>query len=217
MEKIFDVAAQLLVSQALLSQRLCAGRLMRPEEVASATNGGAPDPSIVQGWYLCGDLAPEMFATADFGRLKHLGRTLQAPSGCMYVVWAQQSGHWQHRFVLPLIGPEAMEYLAFVQAAPIRFSLADGNESTAVLVRGPDTLRSIVPPTLPVQPVPQDLVVLSAELLSVVVQMLDPQAIVDRQLQQVRFVCVSVVQTPSTVAALQAQAQAQRNAGARFH
>ena len=205
----------MLVSHARQSRRLCMGRLMRPEEVAGATHGGAPDPAVVNGWYLCGELALEMFASADFNCVQHLGRTFEGPSGCCYVVWAQQCGHWQHRFILQLAGLEAVEYLASVQTAPIRLSLAQGDSSKAVLLRGPDALRSLVPPALPVHSVPQDVVALSLELIWVTAKMLALQAVRDPLLPEVRNVCVSAVHTNSVLDALRAQKQ--RDAGAGLH
>ncbi len=215
MERIFDLASQLLVSQAMLSHRLCAGRLLSPGELAQAAHKGDSGLMASRAWYLCGEVMPEMYANADFSQVQHLGRTFEGPSGCSYVVWAQQWGHWQHRFVLQLAGAEALQYLAFIQKEPIRFSLADGSGPKATLVWGPDALRTLVPPTLLVHPVPQDVVALSGEMLWVTAQMLAPQAVTDSQLPMVRHVCVSMVHTRSILDALKAQAQ--RDKGAELH
>lgn len=53
--------AVLMPALARHSGRLSVGHLMAPEEVALATLDGKPRPAEVSGWFVCGELHPEMF------------------------------------------------------------------------------------------------------------------------------------------------------------
>lgn len=206
MKKLSELTAQVLVTQALLENRLVAGRLMSPKEVARATTGRELPYTHAESWYLCGTVPSEFFSTIEFDKLSHIGYSYEGSEGSVYVVWAQQWRHWQHRFVLQMMGHEASEYLAFVQTHKIRFSIAENGGPLAVLIEGDNKLKTTVPANLAVTPVPQDLMQHSAELLWITAKMLAPEAVTDPALPKVRSVCVTVVQTQSVLAALRLQA-----------
>lgn len=201
MNMFFSLDENRIIAEALMNKRLCAGRLMTPDAVAKAVEGRNPDPTIVKGWFLCGDLAPPMYAKESLREMHHLGQTFRGPGGVTYLVWAQQCEQWQHRFVVQLLGQEAHDYLAFVRENPTWFSLADGDSEKALLVKAPTILRSVIPVDIPILPMPANALAVAEGAVWVASQMLKPEAICEPGFPVVTDVCVSVVQMPSVVAA----------------
>ena len=199
MSLLFSLEENRRISEALAARRLCTGRLMTPQDVAVAVQGRNPDPTIVRGWFLCGDLAPEMYSKETLLTMGHLGQTFRGPGGLTYLVWAQQCGHWQHRFVVQLTGEDASDYLTFVRENPTWFSLADSGSEKALLVKAPEFLRKVIPPDLPVLPAPASFLALAEGLMWVGLRMLEPGALCDPGFPEVTDVCVSIVQMPSVV------------------
>lgn len=111
--------------------------LMRPEQVRDAMaarklpkSGQGPE-----GWFLCGDVSAPMFAIIAGERV---GRDLNVAAFTKeragnYVVFTQQTGMFQHRFVLPLFEPPVPEFVHSLRDAPMQVSMGDaGREMTAV-------------------------------------------------------------------------------------
>jgi hypothetical protein len=136
-----------------------------------------------------------LFASLKSHELCHLGKIFISPGGTAYFVLAQQIAHWQHRFVVQLLGDDMRDYLAWLQHSPMRLSLANGEDEETMVTTGPDYLRGIITPDLLVKEVPADLMPVLVECLSVVASMFEPTALVDAALPPVRDVCVTVVQS----------------------
>lgn len=127
--------------------------------------------------------------------VQHLGRNYLSPGGTGYIVLAQQIGHCQHRFVLPLLGEEMRSFVAAMQHSDLHFSLANAGAEQAWLVRMPDFLRAVTPADLSVREVPADLPAQAAETCGFIASLLAPGALVDAALPPVSDVCVTVVQS----------------------
>ena len=195
MPNISELGAMLLLAQAEQQKRLSLGRLMTPPEVGAALRGRQPDPRMPCGWVLCGNLHPACFARVNTQEMQHLGQSHLRPGGTCYIVLAQQIGHWQHRFVLPLLGQEMRAYVAAMQDAEQHFSLANAGAEQAWLVRMPEFLRAVTPADLPVREVSTDLPAQAAEMCGFIADLLAPGALVDAALPPVRDVCVTIVQS----------------------
>lgn len=204
MFKFFKEQEVRALAEALAARRLCAGRLMSPAEVERARNRRRLDPSVVQGWQLCGEMASAMFAKASPHKLLHLSQSFCGPGGVTYLVLAQQCDHWQHRFVVQLLGPQATDYLASAREKPSGLSLANGDDDQAMYVHALDFFKQVVPASLPVLPVPGDALAVAEGAAWAGVQMLKPEALVEPGFPTVTDVCVSVVQMPDVLAARQA-------------
>lgn len=189
------------LAEAITARRLCGGRLLTPAAVESARSRRNLHPSVVQGWQLCGKLAPAMFAMAGPHKLQHLGQSFCGPGGVTYLVLAQQRGHWQHRFVVQLLGPQATDYLASARAKPSGLSLANGDK--AIYLQALDIFKQLESADLPVLPVPVDAISVAEGAAWAGVQMLNPEALVEPSYPKVTDVCVSVVQMPDVVATRQ--------------
>lgn len=121
MVKISELGSVLLLAQAEQQKRLSLGRLMTPQDVDDAFRGRQPDTHIPPGWVVCGEVHPAFFALVNRQEMQHLGRNYLSPGGTGYVVLAQQIAHWQHRFVLPLLGEEMRSYVAAMQHSELHF------------------------------------------------------------------------------------------------
>ena len=188
---ISDFGSKLLVTQAWANQRLTAGLLMSPAQVAHATAGKA----AMHGWYVCGHVHPAFFALCCTSPVSHLAHTFVSEAGIVYVVLAQQIDGWQHRFALQLTGDDMRDYLRYVQGNPMRFSLADAGGAKTLLVQAPEHLRTVMPPNLHVHPASLDPAATVSDTLRVVATLLQPGKVTDENLGPVRDVCVSVIQS----------------------
>lgn len=214
MFKYFKEEEVRALANAMTAGRLCGGRLMPPAVVERARSRRNLHPSVVQGWQLCGELAPEMFAMASPHKLLHLSQSFCGPGGVTYLVLAQQRGHWQHRFVVQLLGPQAKDYLAFALEKPTGLSLANGGGEKAMYLYALDVFKQLVPPSLPVLPVPVDALAVAEGAAWAGVQMLSPEALVEPSFPKVTDVCVSVVQMPDVVATRQSLGALLKGGGA---
>lgn len=112
------------------------GRLMSPEEVASATSERqSPVFASLRRWTLCGDISPNLF---DVFRSRNLlpsaverVTAFTAGSGVRYAVFSHQIGTFQHRFLLPLFEERVAKCLEEASRQPsLGYSLAgDGDEA----------------------------------------------------------------------------------------
>ena len=210
MVKISELGSVLLLAQAEQHKRLSLGRLMTPHDVDDAFRGRQPDAHIPPGWVVCGEVHPAFFALVNRQEMQHLGRNYLRPGGTGYVVMAQQIGHWQHRFVLPLLGQEMRAYVAAMQDAEQHFSLANAGAEQAWLVRMPDFLRAVTPADLPVREVPADLPGQATEMCGFIASLLAPEALGDAALPAVRDVCVTIVQSAQLSGLLELDLMRQR-------
>lgn len=96
------------VKQELISP----GRLMSPLEVSQAVDVRDDVPPELSGWFLCGNVHAEMYADmrVDGARLDHEVVLFPTPSGTNFLVLSQRASQWEHRFVLPLLGPVVRDF-----------------------------------------------------------------------------------------------------------
>lgn len=209
---VSDFGPRLLVQQAWANQRLSAGLLMSPTQLADATAGGKA-AAMLSGWFLCGHVHPSFFALCRASPVQHLAQTFVSEAGIVYVVLAQQINDWQHRLALQMIGDDMRDYLRYVQTSPMRFSLAEAGGAQTLLVQAPEHLREVMPADLHVQPVSLDLAATVGDTLRVVASLLDPGTVTDENLGPVRDVCVSVIQSQQLAQAWQQASHAGTGSG----
>lgn len=128
----------LAVLQAQQLRMLYIGKLMSPEETASALQDRSDfEKNQIKGWFLCGELHPDMWrhAYSVRGSIRAqvfvLGPTPE--NHLAYAIFFQEIGHWQHRIVLPLLGQSVWKLVESLQTSPIGLSLGD-DESDRTLV-----------------------------------------------------------------------------------
>jgi hypothetical protein len=117
--------------EALLTSAL----LMRPEDVTEAMAGRQRKGAGLEGWFLCGDVSAPMFAAIvkePAARDLNVAAFTGDRAG-NYVVFTQQLGMFQHRFLLPLFEPPVPEFLASLRMAPMQVAMGDAGEETAAV------------------------------------------------------------------------------------
>ncbi len=121
------------------NQRIAAGRLMKPTEVQDALSDQSDLPAAKLGWYLCGNVHPDMYPSLQTASRTMRSRVVVFPtsSGRQYLVVGQQVGVWEHRFVLPLLGSTVAEFVRSLEGHPLRLSLSTGSEGMALVTEIP--------------------------------------------------------------------------------
>lgn len=134
-----NMSFYLAVLQAQQLRTLYIGKLMSPEETASALQNRSDfEKNRISGWYLCGEVHPDMWKHANAVRgslnaqLFVLGPTPDNPLA--YAVFVQEIGHWQHRLVLPLLGLSVGKLVDSLQTTPIGLSLGDDESDRALVL-----------------------------------------------------------------------------------
>jgi hypothetical protein len=127
--------APVIVFEHMHRQRLTAGRLMSPFEVKESLAGRSDVPEEVAGWFICGDVHPEMYRAiaAEGGGLEHEVVLFPTASGLQFLALSQCAGEWEHRFVLPLVGNAARDFAQSLMSQPLRISLSSQSEELSVI------------------------------------------------------------------------------------
>lgn len=206
MKANFDLGTVLLLQQAMQGQYLSAGRLMSPAEVVAATRekGGVPDARM-NDWCLSGSLHPGMFALAEkTGLDKYWAQSRHAPSGCSYLLLMQRAGHWEHRFLLPLVGAQIRQCIRDLNTQPLLMSLADGNAGRALIYACGGQGRPMLPGDLVVTDLPKDLPGLSVEIQQMIASLLHPMTAAGPPgCEPARHACVTLVMSGELMAVLE--------------
>lgn len=118
---------------------ISAARLMSPEEVAAATQGGdAEVKNWHKGlWMLCGDVHRTMFdLLAGITRPTFAARISAFTStlGVKYGVLTSQAGPHQHRFIFPLWEPVSTQLVQEMSRGRVGFMLGREHEDPALLI-----------------------------------------------------------------------------------
>lgn len=133
MKGILDAAPALLFEQVRL-QAIAPGRLMSPTEVKEALRDGHKRRDGVSGWYLCGEIRPQMYAhLLKHPKLEHEVVLFTAGSGVTYLSLTQFAGKWEHRFLLPLLGTATRAFATALRTQPLRISLSASGQDAAFL------------------------------------------------------------------------------------
>lgn len=127
--------APVIVFEHMHRQRLTAGRLMSPFEVKESLAGRSDVPEEVAGWFICGDVHPEMYRAiaAEGGGLEHEVVLFPTASGLQFLALSQCAGEWEHRFVLPLVGDAVRDFAWSLTQQPLRMSLSSPSEELSVV------------------------------------------------------------------------------------
>lgn len=117
-------------------QLMSEGRLMSSTQVAEALSVATPRSQLFDGWFLCGDIHPELFEKLKTGlQAKPMVWMKEGETGVRYLLFAQQFGNWQHRFVMPIIGKSASQFLTDMQVSGVGVSLSTVTMHEAVVSR----------------------------------------------------------------------------------
>lgn len=117
-------------------QLMSEGRLMSSTQVAVALSATTPRSQLFDGWFLCGDIHPELFEKLKTGlQAKPMVWMKEGETGVRYFLFAQQFGNWQHRFLVPLIGKSARQFLRDIQVSGVGVSLSTVTMHEAVVSR----------------------------------------------------------------------------------
>lgn len=156
MVKNEDAAITLLLQFARVEQVLSTGRLMSPEEVIRVTADRAQ--KVPAGWYLAGEVHPKMFTglQADTD-VDYTAQLSVGEAGIPYLVFAQRSGDWEHRFLVQCVGEDIRRYVRDMRnAQKMLYSLAECDGPQARVISAPRELRKVLPSEDEVRPTPQN-------------------------------------------------------------
>lgn len=114
-------------------------RLMRPDEVASATRNhpGQVRARLAGHWMLCGDVSKEMFQQLKQAPSQDFPARLSAFSssnGCGYGVLTHQIAGHQHRFLFCLSDPPVRQFLQSVSKDRVGFMLGNDDADDAMVL-----------------------------------------------------------------------------------
>ncbi|MCY1543825.1 hypothetical protein D9M68_796580 [compost metagenome] len=172
MKKMTDISEEgiaLLMATGFASGMLFEGRML-----ARKAGDEPVAPHAQRVWGLYGALHEFMFDAALSQEVRHSATHLHRSNGLSYLVFAQTTGDWQHRLVLPLVGEEAREFLRSARTQPVRFSLADGPRRLALLHEDREQLSTVLPEESCVLNVPADIGQLVDDIKRVATQAMLP-------------------------------------------
>ena len=183
MSSKFLLGGMRMLASARQSQRLGFGHLVR-----STTRGDVNS----NGWCLRGNVHPEMRAEMrERGIQGQKGLLVTLRNGHGFHVLTQQSGTWQHRFVIALEGPLVRQCLRECDSQQLQLSLNAAHEPEPLLT----TCSLKLPGTDGLPEEGADTSDYLYEQAALVIQMLLVQMVQIDGLPAVEDVCVSVVQT----------------------
>lgn len=195
MMEISELSAMLLLHNARPLGRFAQGSFMTGQQLQACTEGGADEPPLEPGIYLCGSLHPDCFKLTRSHAVRHLEHLYISPrTGTAYAMLAQQLGRWQHRFVVQLLGEDLRDVAARLTTLPLHFCLEDAHTGEALLKSGTLDSRKLFGVTDHAKVTPQNRQALAREACEVNARMLQPKAMVGAGLPEVREVCVTSVQ-----------------------
>jgi len=136
MENKFADLVDEFLARAARNKRLSIGRLMSPEEVAESVRPGTPDDKRLKGWFLCGDVHPELFKRMKAGEaVTWMLNVRYGNSGTPFILVRQRVGTWEHRFLMPLVGESARAFYKEIAKEGIGVSLATAEGEEALVER----------------------------------------------------------------------------------
>lgn len=116
-------------------------RIMRPSEVAAATEG-RPSAELVRyagNWVFCGDVATGMFELLRSKKPRGISFRItgfRSSLGSAYAVLTHQIANQQHRFLMPLYEPIVAECVTALRTQGHSFLLSNDNQDDAVVLSG---------------------------------------------------------------------------------
>ena len=126
-----------VLAQAKATGHLGVARLMSPEETEEALKEQGTVDSRIEGWFLCGELHPEMWALlqAHPKELVMSANIIDTPSGGSFLVAYQRIRHWSHCFSVPLSGNAITSFTkAMEDGEPFQLSLANGEKDDTFII-----------------------------------------------------------------------------------
>ncbi len=187
-----------VLSKAIRNGSLAFGRLLSSEELRRAARDKG------EAAKLRGLGSPRRFAQGNVEELETNGlqgqgiRLLRLPNGHQILVLAQQTGAWQHRFVLALEGNRVRQCLTDCRLQSLQFLLGTGARQETLL----GNCSFLMPDAADVPGDDVDTSDFVHEQAAVVVLMLQPHALLVGGLPLPKRVCISVVQTSGNHAEL---------------
>lgn len=200
MDSNFLQGGMRMLASARQSGRLGFGRLVKPPARGDAdwraANAG--------GWCLRGDVHSQMFAEMQAKGIQgQKGRLVTLQNGHGFYVLTQQSGNWQHRFVMALEGAVVRKCLLECHFQPLQLSFNAAQQLELFVTTC--TLKLPGVDGLPEEGA--DTSDFLYEQAALAIQMLLVQTVQIDGMPAVDDVCVSVVQTSGNHAALKTDLQ----------
>lgn len=181
------------VKQARAAHRYVQGNLLPPEVMAGLGEQLGPVPAVPGGWLLDGNMHPDMYEVFKRGSFLLFAQSFRAGSSTPYVVLVQQAGHWQHRFVVQLLGADMRAWARSLHTVPLQLQLARGDSEEALVIQGYEDLRDIVASDIPIEAACSDPSAAVLEGLWVASQFSQVDAVTSLYEWPVDDVCVSMV------------------------
>jgi len=196
MENTSEFVRQML-AVAREEQLYSEGRLMSPTQVKEGLSANTPQHQILEGWFLCGELHPELFAQVKAGLQAQTYLEVKPGAlGVQYFLLAQKFGIWQHRFLMPLVGASAQRFLADMHVSGIgaSFSLRDGEDAVVSRIFPLDDWKRLARLRIPEKVSADRAIELVDEITRVALHLHMPAAL-KRHSEGVERACVTVVFT----------------------
>lgn len=184
-----------LIEAAVSIERLSKGLLMSPDEVGLYTDEQYKSDERLRGWLMRGQVHPRLYADMRAGgQTSDRFLSFEGPQGIPIMVFQSQCGGFVHRFLFPVVGPEAWTCVQDMLTRGIGLGLSTNNERLAILNRiYPAGINEI----LATQPVPLQAVnigKLTDDIVSMTLMMLKPVPLVPED-TGIEDACVTVILT----------------------
>lgn len=196
-----------LIEAAVSMERLSKGMLMSPDDVELYTDDQYKGDERLKGWLMRGQVHPRLYADMRAGEpTSDRFISFEGPQGIPFMVLQSQCGGFVHRFLFPVVGPEAWTCVQDMLTRGIGLGLSTNRERLAILNRTyPKGIDKILAtPAVPLQAV--NIGKLTDDIVSMTLMMLKPVPLVS---EDVGFedACVTVILT-TELEQLMAAAQA---------
>lgn len=124
------------LADAARNELLSIGRLMSPNEVLESITPENRDDRRVKGWFLCGDVHPDLFNKIKSGESVTWSLKVRHGEGSTpFLVVTQRAGDWEHRFLMPLAGETARSFYGEIGNTGVGISVATAEGSEALVER----------------------------------------------------------------------------------
>lgn len=125
-----------LLSAAADKSLLSFGRLMSPAEVLKSVDPTKANDDRIKGWFLCGDVHPELFRAIESGTRVIYGMHMRLGSGgTPFMVVRQRASAWEHRFLMPLAGEMARSFCGEISKTGLGISVGTSDGTKAIVER----------------------------------------------------------------------------------
>lgn len=182
-----------LLQSAVTAELLGRGLLLSPKAALAAADEATRRDNRMRGWILHGHVHPEMYKLLRQDRPVQF-RTLlcYGQQKTPFLIVQNQVADWVHRFLMPIAGPVALEFLKDIPVNGLGTSMATRRERHAVITRMNPTRKLEFSSDHSISLESVDVSQLAFELIDLSTELLKPQAI-EADDRAIEHACVTIV------------------------